>query len=79
MSTEIYRVKREQEHEDVTVTSFWGGEKRGMCVQLTGYMEDFQQFGYVQLTTSEIEKIIPYLLSVVAVERARLDLKSEKD
>jgi hypothetical protein len=46
MSNDLYR------KDDFTVTSFWGGEERGPCIQIT------KGVSYVQLEQEEAKEVV---------------------
>ena len=57
---------------EIGVCRFWGGEDRGVCVQLTG------DNGYVQMTVSEIIAALPMLKEVIDAEMGRRLKECEK-
>jgi hypothetical protein len=61
MSTEIGILKESGSRGvELSLTRFWGGEKNGVCVQLTAEDEDGHT-GYVQLSGDDILTILPIL------------------
>ena len=50
MSTEMNPAKSEG-NEEVQMNSFWGGNSRGACVQMT------QSTGYVQMTKEQARQV----------------------
>ena len=53
MSTEIGTlIKAGSRSKDITVTRYFGGKEKGICIQLTQEMED-GSWGYVQLSFEE--------------------------
>ena len=64
MSIEIGILKGEK---DLQVTRFYGGKKKGNCVQLTREMEEGRT-GYVQLSADELRVIIPILTKYIVDE-----------
>ena len=57
-----------------TATEFWGGEKRGVCMQITAahlnikdtVMEQLQVEGFIQLTVGDAMALIETLKEFVA-------------
>lgn len=66
MSTELGNVN------DISATRFWGGEERGVCLQLTS------KDGYVQASAAELVAIIPAIKSVIDMELERRKRDCEK-
>ena len=57
MSTELIKMKRTgSRNVELSVVSFYGG-KNGMCIQLTGKMEE-GGYGYVQLNKNDMKDLI---------------------
>ena len=57
MTTELNPMKRTgSRNVELSITRFWGG-KNGMCLQLTGIMEEGSH-GYVQLNKRDMERLI---------------------
>lgn len=60
-----------------TATEFWGGEKRGVCMQITAahlkvkdtVMEQLQVEGFIQLTVGDAMALIETLKEFVARRR----------
>ena len=50
-----------KDNEEIQVTSFYGGQNRGKCVQLT------QDTGYVQLTEEQAQQLVKTLHKVYNV------------
>jgi len=48
----------------IAFTQFYGGDKQGVCIQLTGYNCD-KQIGYISLTKDEAIETIKKLVSWV--------------
>ncbi len=57
MSTNLKTLKRKKPQKDLQITRFYGGDKRGVCIQLTSEMED-GNIGYVQLSKKDLLHII---------------------
>jgi hypothetical protein len=51
MSTKLKPIKQKGMPKKIEVTRYWGGEKLGVCVQLTGTN------GYVLLSKSGLEQL----------------------
>ena len=49
---------------DLQVTSYFGGLKKGVCVQLSAEMEEGSK-GYIQLSADDIVTLIPILKKYV--------------
>lgn len=57
-----------------TATEFWGGEKRGVCMQITAahlnvkdtLMEQLQVEGFIQLTVGEAMALVETLKEFIA-------------
>lgn len=61
MSTELGTlVSTGSRNVPMEITRFWGGAKKGPCVQLTAVMEEGSH-GYVQLSASDIIALLPIL------------------
>ena len=61
MSTEIGVLKNSGSRNiELFLTRFWGGNHKGLCVQLSAIMEGGIT-GYIQLSTSDIIAILPLL------------------
>ena len=54
MSREIYQGSG---GHGLSLTEYWGGEDRGICIQLTGENCD-RKLGYVGLTVEEAQAIV---------------------
>lgn len=52
---------------EMSLQRFWGGDKHGICVQLTAQMEKGEA-GYVQLSTADIIALIPVFKKYVLDE-----------
>lgn len=68
MSTSLGKVN------NIHANSFWGGEEKGCCLQLTNLDKD----GYVQLTASEIIALMPAFKHVIDTELERKKKECEK-
>lgn len=75
MSTEI-----ETKMMDHTATEFWGGDKRGVCVQITAAemkhihesgIEQLQEEGFIQLTMEEAAALCNTLARFISEEAKR--------
>ena len=61
MSTEIGVLKNSGSRDvDLSLTRFYGGKEKGVCVQLTALMEEGGH-GYIQLSVSDLLLLIPFL------------------
>jgi hypothetical protein len=56
MSKEVYRGKDAYRNDGFYVTNFYGGEKRGACVQIT-LTGETRELGYLQIPRTELTKI----------------------
>ena len=52
MSTELKTIKTIT--QDVALTSYYGGDKRGVCLQITNQNDE----GYVQLTKAQARELV---------------------
>jgi len=50
MSTELFT------HKQYTLTRFWGGKDRGICLQITP--EQHPDGGYAQLTADDVKELV---------------------
>ena len=57
MSTEIATIE-DNANDAVTVTSFYGGERRGQCLQLTQYNAHAGRYERVQVTKDQIREMM---------------------
>jgi len=65
MSTDLGNLKDTgSRNVDMSVTRYYGGEKNGLCIQLTAQMEDGIP-GYVQLNASDIVALLLVLKGVL--------------
>ena len=70
MSTEIRDVYGDHR---LTLTQYWGGDERGVCLQLTGNNCDHETFGFVGLTVRDAYETAKSLIEWVqsrAVDQA---------
>jgi hypothetical protein len=67
MSTEIV----DTELKDHTATVFWGGNNRGVCIQVTPTKPTHLNNGYIQLTLSEASELAFQLSRFVMQESKR--------
>ena len=57
MSTELAILKNTGSRQvDISITQYYGGDKAGVCYQLTAEMED-GSVGYVQLSKMDLLKL----------------------
>ena len=79
MSTELGTLKNTgSRNVDISLTRFWGGDKKGVCVQLTSRMED-GGIGYVQLSVQDIITLMPILKKeIIDSEAERREKEADK-
>jgi len=59
--------KLENINKDTTLTRFWGGEKRGVCYQITAPNED-GEYNYVQLSREDIRHLFNIIMKDVLLK-----------
>lgn len=65
MSTDLGNLKDTgSRNVDMNVTRYSGGEKNGLCIQLSAQMEDGST-GYVQLNASDIVALLPVFKDIL--------------
>jgi len=65
MSTEIGTLKKTgSRNVDLHINRYFGGSRKGVCVQLTAKMEEGHT-GYVQLSKEDILNLLPILYKFI--------------
>jgi hypothetical protein len=66
MSTELREIPfAGPQEEDLSITRFWGGGKKGTCYQLTQINEN-NEVNYVQLSFKELEEVMTIIVNEVS-------------
>ena len=55
---------------DMSIVRFYGGERVGMCLQLTALMEDMRD-GYIQISAEDAIALLPALKMLIDKELSR--------
>lgn len=79
MGTELGTLKKAgSRNTDIHLKRFWGGDNKGVCVQLTGRMEN-GEVGYIDLSVQDILTLIPILKkNLIDVEMNRIQNNCDK-
>ena len=73
MSTELGTLERTgSRNVPLSITRYYGGKKKGVCVQFTA-LEEKGEYGYVQLSASDLLTLIPIL------QKEIVDYSGEKE
>jgi hypothetical protein len=88
MSTELKTLKRYGNGKKLYITKFYGGIRRGVCVQLSTdllclkhdkMINAIQEEGFIQLSAYDIMKLIPIFARIILWEfKRRIKMKIKK-